>query len=269
MKEFLLVAPIHNFNSDEELIRLSDDTRIRRTQRSELQSLIEKTPTPMYHNALFSELKFTNYVIEENIKADSIYPKIEESERVGSVLVALRLLKASDVDVPFTFVLDRNEDFVVAWGGDFGIVEYSENPYSLRKEEIPSFVRLWKKHQNLTINSYLNFPLLEFMRAFETNIIEERIFHHILAFESIVFHEEDKSPEPAGKVIGMAIGMLLGNKQQERSKIKKAIEKAYQVRSALVHANLKKLRKQMPYTKQLSTKTEGYVRSALRKLLEE
>ncbi len=65
------------------------------------------------------------------------------------------------------------------------------------------------------------------------------------------------------------MGMLLGNSQKERDEIKNTLEKAYRVRNAVIHGNLNKLKKRMPYTKQLFTKTEDYLRSTLRKLVEE
>jgi len=270
VEEFLLVAPIQNFDSEAESIRLSDRTCIRHIERNELQRFIETAPIPVaYHPPLKYELFGIKYAIQENIEADSFHLNMLNSKKVDSVLVAFRLLKTSDVDVPCVFVLGRNEDFVLGWSGDLLKTERSENPQFLKRKEIPSFIRLWKKHQNLAIDSYLNFPLSEFMRAFETNIIEEKIFHHCVAFDSIVFHKEKRSIEPAGKVIGIAMGMLLGNSQKERDEIKNTLEKAYVVRNAVVHGNLNTLKKQMPYTKQLFTETEDYLRSTLRKLVEE
>jgi len=269
MTEFLLIVPLYNFDSDKKLIELSDRLCIRRIHRKEIQRLVYKIPAPDYHEAILSELSSLKYVIEEKVEADSVNAKTLESETISDAFYALTLLKKGYVDIPFSFLFDKKEDLIHSLGCNFGI-RYSESPYFLRKGELTDFLRLFKKLQILTIDSYLRFPLREFAHALEINILEEKIVHYVIALESLVFYREDNSIEPAGKVIGIAVGMLLGNNQNERERIKNALYEAHQIRNAMVHGNLKKLKK---FTDEkiehLRVEVEDYLRRVLRKFIDE
>lgn len=63
--------------------------------------------------------------------------------------------------------------------------------------------------------------------------------------------------------------MLLGNNEKERIEIKRSLEKAYKIRNALVHGNLKKINKYESELIKVSTKIENYLRNSLRLLIEE
>lgn len=81
--------------------------------------------------------------------------------------------------------------------------------------------------------------------------------------------EEDKTIEPAGKVIGIAIRLLLGNNEKERNEIKKSLIKAYEIRNAKIHGNLKKLEKYRQDVNKVSIDVEDYLRHAPRRFIEE
>jgi len=271
MTELMLIAPLHNFGSDKKLIELSDKSCIRRIRKNELRNMIHKTPLPEYQEAILSQLSLVKYTIEEKIIVDSNYPRMVESKTVGDVLDALRLLQAGDFNTSFLFLFDRKEDMVVSFSANFDGVEHSANPFFLKMEQIPDFIRLLKKLQVMPIDSYLRLPLFEFTYAFEKNIFEERIIHHITAFESLVFHQEDKSIEPVGKVLGIAIGWLLGKNQRDREKIRKNLVEAYELRNAVIHGNLKKLKKSFTdkQIERLSIEIEDYLRQVLKKFIQE
>jgi hypothetical protein len=150
---------------------------------------------------------------------------------------------------------------------------FDENPYFLKKEETVSFKRLWKAIQKIEDDkAYLTFPLEQFTKAFEKRAAgfdSEATVDYAIALESLVFHKEERSIEPAGKVIGIAVGMLLGSNEKERIEIKRSLERAYKIRNALVHGNLKKIHKYESELIKVSTRIENYLRNSLRLLVEE
>ena len=150
---------------------------------------------------------------------------------------------------------------------------FFENPYFLKKEEIKSFSQLWNRLQKINDEQpQLEFPLTQFTRAFEERASKEfsdAIVDYMIALESLVFYEESRSVEPAGKVIGIAIGMLLGNNQDERTEIKETLIKAYEIRNAKVHGNLEKLQKYGSNIEKLSIDVEDYLRRVLRRFVGE
>jgi hypothetical protein len=132
----------------------------------------------------------------------------------------LRLFKKADVEVPCLFLLEKEEDFVANVGFSLGETSYSDNPYCLEKKEIPDFVRLWNKLKGRDAKPNLHFSFHEFSQAFGTHIIEYRIYHYVVALESIVFCNIDRTFPHKGSLIGLSIGMLLGTSQKERDSIR-------------------------------------------------
>jgi len=270
-EEVLLIFPLNNFSSDVELLKLDDRTCLRRANSNEIQKLIGSASE--YRAVMRDALRSVNCVIETRIMYDELSPDLTaEWPYLRDIVLALRLLKAGDVHVSCSFWLQENKIIGVNLPSSFDLL-FSENPYFLKKEETASFEGLWKKVQKSKENKpYFEFPLTQFTKAFEeraSGMSSDAIVDYIVAFESIVFYEEGRSIEPAGKVIGRAIGMLLGKNEKERKRIKKTLTEAYEIRNAKVHGNLKKLKKYQKAVNEVSISVENNLRCALRKFLEE
>ena len=271
MSEVVLsIFPINNFDSNVELLRLDGKTRLRHPDNGEFQNVKEKFSE--HRGALEVAFLNVNYVVETKIRLDETGEAWEKLPHVDNILLALRLLKVGDVNISFAFLVDSKDRI-------FGIKVPSisdiffRNPYFLKKEEATSFVKLWKKLLKVKDEKpHLRFPLTQFNKAFEkraSGMDGDEIVDCMVALESLVFYGENKSIEPAGKVMGVAIGMLLGNNEKERNKIKKTLTKAYEVRNAKVHGNMDKLKKYQKDIGRLSVEVEDYLRLTLRRFVEE
>jgi len=264
------LVPLVNFDSDAEIVRFNDETILRRIDSAELQRL--KKAFPPYQSFLLRALHNVKYALELNaemIVEGKAIPVFDiNMPDVRETILSFRLLKTGDVTASCAFLLKQNQVAGLS-ESSLSFFPFSKNLYYLKKEEIPELKRIWEKVKNVKIEKpHLQFPLFRFNKTFESKAFENAIVEHIITFESLVFHEEEKSIEPAGKVVGIAIGMLIGNNEQERATIKKKLIKAYQVRNALVHGNLKKIKKYQNDFK-VSTEIEDYLRRALRKLVDE
>lgn len=263
------LVPLVNFDSDTEIVRFNDEMILRRIDGAELQRL--KKSFPPFQSFLLRALHNVKYVLEmkaEIIVEGKSIPIFDINiPNVRETILSFRLLKTGDVTASCAFLLKQNQVAGLSESSS-SFFPYSKNPYYLKKEEIPELKRIWEKVKNVKIEKpHLQFPLFRFNKTFEgkdTNAIVE----HIITFESLVFHEEKKSIEPAGNVIGIAIGMLIGKNEQERAIIKKKLIKACKIRNALVHGNLEKIKKYQNDFK-ISIEIEDYLRRALRKLVEE
>lgn len=257
-EEFPFIVPLLNFQSDAESMNLNETTWLRRITPDEFQKLVARLPLgEMYRHWLVWNIY---YVLESKMKN---FPNI-----LDSVILAFRLLKTGDVKAPIAFQLkEKGEHFL----GRPPYAPYvSENIYSLKKEETANVMALWNKLQDLSSKPYLDFPINQFTDAYEKSKPIDKIVDYISAFDSLVFHKESRSYEPAGKIIGIAMGMLFGKNQKERMKIKDTIQRAYDLRSEKLHGNMEKLKK---YTEQniekLAFEVEDYLRCTLRKFVEE
>ena len=269
-KEHISIVPLNNFDSNVQSLKLDDGICLRRISNDELKKLRETFSGS--RSMLMIALTNVNFVLEMNalvsIEGKSVILFDHTQPRVQNIILALRLLKPGDVTVSCGFLLDENREASGLAGPSFPIV--SQNRYLLEQEDTDRLVELWKKLQTIQKDKpQLHFPLYQFNKAFEEKFGADKIVDYMVVLESIVFYKEKKSIEPAGKVIGIAIGMLLGNNQNERNKIKKTFEKAYEIRNAKVHGNVEKLKKYQKDIERLSVQVEGYLRCALRRLVEE
>lgn len=260
-----LVYILINFDGDEILLRLNETMSIKRIDETWLEDLLSQLADkfsityPAFHQV--HDAKF----------ALEIRGGFENEKMKHDVVLALELLKCEDLDVSGAILLENGKPRAV----DLTPIKLTRSKgksYYLKKEETTLFMRLWRKIQLLDNGKpNLRFPLSQFSKALDQEHSEDRIVDCMTAFESIVFHNEPKSIEPAGKVIGTAIGMLLGNNQKDRDKIKEMFVKSYSVRNAKVHGNVKALKtlQRKHDIDEVSDFIEDYLRRVLTKFIEE
>jgi len=258
------IVPLYNFQSDEESVKLNDRMCLRHVRLNELNHFKENVPF-LEHAGTPSAMLLPHLKHVLEIQTESLLNALENA---NIAITALRLLKQGEVDFSYVFSLKNNEVFSIA--GPKSEIILSTNPYFLKKKEIDDFTSMWKKLQNVKAEkTHLTFPLVQFNKGFEEKLDEDKIVDFMTTFESLIFHKERRTIQPAGKVIGIAIGMLLGKNEKERMKIKKTLTKAYEIRNAKVHGNLKKLMKHQKAVHEVSISVENNLRHVLKKFVEE
>jgi len=124
--------------------------------------------------------------------------------------------------------------------------------------------------ENVTSKEHITLALDDFEESYKKELDEDKIVNYMTAFGFIIFSGREKTIEPAGEVMGIAVGMLLGSNEQERAEIRKTIDKAYKIRNARVHGNIKKIYERgLSNVRQVSLDTEECLRRTLRKFTEE
>ena len=258
-----VIVPLNHFDSDVESLELDKGICLRRILNDEPQKLREAFPGN--RDILRFALTNTKHVLEMSAYA----PINDRFAAVKRAILALKLLKPGDVTTSWEFSLDKNGG--VNSMSMPSLVVQSSNPYFLKKGETEDFIELWRKLRDIEKEKpYLSYPLYQFTKVFEEKSSEDKIVEYMTLSESLVFYGEE-TPEPAGKVIGIAIGMLIGRNQEERDRIKATFTSSYTARNLRVHGNTKKFesfRKKHDIGK-LSLSVEECIRRVLRKLIEE
>jgi len=261
-KGFMEIVPLINFDSDAGSVKFDEKLCLRRIEPSELSNLIDKLTRDV--TPYLSLLK-ADYVLENKIVPLS-------TKHWNDVILALKLLKLGDLQVLAAFHLNEENRISLSIHDDLHRSTLALNPYFLKKEETTELTKLWERVQGMTSKPYLSFPLRVFAEAYKKGAsYDDRIVDYMVAFESLIFHGMDKTIEPAGKVMGIAVSMLLGIDQENRTKIKMTLKNAYEVRNAKVHGNVAKLKKLKAKSnvRLLSMNVEDYLRHALRRFIEE
>jgi hypothetical protein len=274
MTEFLSIVPITNLSSDIDLVELNEETHMRRISKKELDYFLKKCDKgdpfqyTMSHVNYVTEIRF-----ETNEPSKIMNDMTIAQEYSDAVILALRLLKAGNLANVGIFTFSsaqplKKSALAIQWY--YPVRGFIGEHYYLRENESSAFTKLWQKLcTKSNIEEYLRFAIDSFTEAVMNFVWEDRLVELIVALESIAFYGEKKSIEPVGNVIGIAIGMLLGNNQKERTRIKKTLIDAYDVRNARVHGNLIKLKKHKECVEDLAMKVEDYARCTLRRFVEE
>lgn len=261
-EKYTSIVPLILFDSDAESVEFSEELRLRRTEPSELSKLIDRLSSDV---TPYLSLLNANYVLENKLVPPSM-------KYWNDVIIALKLLKLGDLQVLAAFDLHEGKRISLSVYDDLNRTTLALNPYFLRKEETTDLIGLWERVQEITSKPFLTFPLRVFTEAYHKGAsYDDRIVDYMVAFESLIFHGMDKSIEPAGEVMGIAVGMLLGIDQEDRTKIKMTLKNAYEVRNAKVHGNVARLKKLKAKSnvRLLSMDVEDYLRRALRRFVEE
>lgn len=265
MRKYSVIIPINNFDSDIEQFQFEGKFQIRKTAEKELGSIQNMFlyPVPLRVREALSGVK---YILEYKSQGDI---KVKWSY-ANEIITALRLLKAGDVCLSISLILEKGK--IISWGYSH-IKEVYERPYFLKKQEQSAFFKLWRKLseiQTSKVKEYLRFPLQVFNKSYYIDFIDDRFVQCMIGLESLVFHELEWGGEQKGKAMGLAISMLLGNNERERKEIKKNLKIAYTLRNFIVHGNVKEL-KRYDYKRKEEClfKTEDYLRSIFRKFVEE
>jgi hypothetical protein len=269
-EKLVSIIPLNHFESDIKKIRLNDKVHLRRMRKHDIVKIKDSFLT--VRAVLGEVLKSANYLLEIKLEDEYSSTWTHGSSFVRDVVLALRLLKVGDVSVSCAFLMRAKDKALLSCTMPSirsPIPLRPVNPYVLEKKEVADFKMLWKRVQKIAWKPYLYLPLSKFMEAYEKDTPDEKILDYTIALESLVFYKEDKPIHYTGNVIGIAIGMLLGENQNQRDQIKATLVEAYKVRNAKVHGNMEKLRSLLKNIERLGLESEEYLRSALRRFIEE
>jgi len=262
-EEKLWLVPLINLESNVEKARLDDRTAVARMSSDELKRLHDVPYNPVQKAGI---LKATHAI---NTKGK------DPLGSVKSLILSLRLLKKGDVKYSFAFTRSRGKGLEAIHTG-FGRLDFSTNKYYLDKKDLEELKTLWKSSSQLSKKPYLSFSTNRFMESYDKKDLTDKIVNFTAAFESIVFYNKDKSIEPAGEVMGIAVAMLLGKNQNHRDEIKERLIKVYEIRNAIVHGNVKRMKDYFKpdsenniMIEEIARKAEDMLRLTLRKLIEE
>lgn len=158
------------------------------------------------------------------------------SERLETVVVALRLFRAGAVDLTSISVMS------IGWNvhGGGGSTTRHRSPllrpnYTLPKAEIPLFVRFWAdfQRQRSKKRSRVELALRRFNLAYERLLPEDRLIDCVIALEALLLRAEEQQ-ELAFRM-ALRGSRLLGRDPDARSDLFSRFRSAYRVRSEIVH----------------------------------
>jgi len=190
------------------------------------------------------------------------------------VLSALRLFKEGSIYSLGT-VIRSNSIFDVGVSYNFGTISKSfmTNKYQLLETEKDKFIKFWKVYQgtNIPDNHFLSVAIRRFSQANERDSIEDKIIDLFISAEALFLSSGGSFQGELKYRLSHRAAMFLEDESDKQRKVFIFIQKAYDVRSAIVHGTTPKLPKKedgRPYSlDEFCKRMESYMRSALNKTI--
>ncbi len=239
-----VIAPLQNFDCDQDRIDLGQDLFIRKLTEQEQQSMLNSTNTwlPAFWSInvkfvlqcnLMSRKAF-NVAIPDWVKEFSPLTVLNTAEeKISIALTILRLFKSGAVGISYlrrkcslNIPFFRN---MTAWQTVHGI--YIGSTYNLTKEELPSFHLFWS---NICDKSLEGVAVRRFNYSYGRANPEDKLIDLMIAFEAL-FLKGENGGNAQGAIIAVACSALIGKNEKNRKEIREKIKKAYHTRNEIVH----------------------------------
>jgi len=260
------IIPLHNFSSEDDEIRFSDELRIRRITDREKEGFLK--------GASFSgwpqhEMIHGNYVIELRHQMKKLFqgdtptggdPTIAKA--IDNILIALRLFKQGNVG--YNLIESKHDLDIRAFIGGtrsgFLFQRFIGNEYVLKRQDVKPLVEFYKSipFDLVTKEKGIDLAIRRLGYAYERLKHEDKVIDLMIAYEA-AFFRQGESGEQRHK-LAVRVARLLKHNFDERKDMFREIKKFYDKRSDLVHAS-------ESTTPADLDKMEEYLRSSLKVFL--
>jgi hypothetical protein len=232
-------APLHNFKSELEVIKLDKNLKIRKIHDKEQKQLWLKNFSiiPKFEIPLIKFVLDAQYQVKEHRRDEMSYIK----ELFDRVISAMRLFKKG------TFGYNRITTKIY-WACPISKASMSSGinyyepfhgaQYELSKDEAEDLVKFWEMFKEVDFKKYgfIDLAIRRFNLAHVRKELEDKLIDLMIAFEALyLLRTEDE----LGFKLATRAAFILGKDKgkSEKEKIYNFLKKAYRIRSGIVHGN--------------------------------
>jgi Apea-like HEPN len=259
---------LRNLSSEIDSIQIDRYLILRQATYAEKVSVVKASRS--FPGYLLTEIPMMFLEIHRLIDKTSP-PDEEEAIKIAqSVVLALRLLKPSPVGISTHQWSVPDQPF--RQGAFYSIpplhpLAFSGEPYVLTQEDIAILPKLYKKAKRTYQNSELTTAITRFEDSYTRMKLEEKLIDYWVVLEALFFSIIPKEYVGSmGETVAANIAYYIGNTESERRSIYAFIYSSHKARGYFVHGQ----RGTRPENLDLTIKkTEQYLRTALRKRIEE
>lgn len=269
------IAPLENFSADFDEIKITDNLKIIKVSKDELQEIWARGEFSPFVNR--HKIWHTEYVIEMTWDAQKVIGSGNQKpvgsmvkDEIGHVLTTLRIFKAGITGFNFIETKPIKPSILIAGiesVGGLATQPYLGEKYTLQSGERRSLVelfRLLKDAKTHTIPNYLLVAINRFEYAYARLLPEDKLLDFMIAFEAI-FLKGDEQQELSYR-LSLRAAYLLAKNVGERKGIFDFMRQAYRARSEIVHGERATGEGK---NKDFVDKVEFYLRLSIIKVLKE
>mgnify|MGYP001570930774 CR=1 FL=1 len=238
------IAPLENFSADFDEVKITDNLKIVKVSKDELQEIWARGEFSPFVNR--HKIWHTEYVIEMTWEALKVIGSDNQKpvgsmvkDEIGDVLTTLRILKTGITGFNFIETKPIKPSILIAGiesVGGLATQPYLGGKYTLQSGEGRSLVelfRLLRDAKTYTIPNYLFVAIKRFEYAYARLLPEDKLLDFMVAFEAI-FLKGDEQQELSYK-LSLRAAYLLAENARERKDIFDFMHLAYKARSKIVH----------------------------------
>lgn len=238
-------APISNFSMDVDELPLGDNLRIVKITKEDKERLMSTSNAfnSTYSVLAFKECAFEFLVDQEKIIGESTTPLASQQlpsevarATFDKVCAALRLYKEGLIGINQIWAINEDWDF---FGNSFyfthkGPTEFYGSKMTLSAQEIPEFLELFKKYEDISSKNRKKVINAVNRLSFGTERMrpEDQITDYFIGLEGLFL--SDNNPELKYR-LALSVAHWLGQDLEDRKKIYQIISKGYDQRSSIVH----------------------------------
>jgi len=238
----------------------------------------------------FGPENFIHYIHKFAIKLTYSLPKIIGDKEVKrsieshnpyitgrleqSVLNALRLYKEGQV-YPIATITKSKSVFSSGTSYNHGtpVRSFMRNKFQLIENEKDNFLEFWKVYDGLNIpeKHYLSVAIRRFSQANERTNIEDKIIDYLISAEALFLSSGGSFQGELKYRLSHRAAMFIENETEKQRKMFKFMQRAYDVRSAIVHGAAPKLPKKEDGSQftleEFCQEIEGHLRFSINKTI--
>lgn len=269
------IAPLENFSADFDEIKITDNLKIIKVSKDELQEIWARGEFSPFVNR--HKIWHIEYAIEMTWDAKKVIGSGNQKpvgsmvkDDIDDVLIALRIFKAGLTGFNFIETKPIKPSILIAGiesVGGLATQPYLGEKYTLQSGEKRSLVQLFRLLKDAkihTIPNYLLVAIKRFEYAYARLLPEDKLLDFMIAFEAI-FLKDDEQQELSYR-LSLRTAYLLAEAVEERKGIFDFMRRAYKARSEIVHGERATGEGK---NKDFVDKVEFYLRLSITKVLKE
>jgi hypothetical protein len=268
------VFPLKNFKSDIDEISLTNNIKIKKITEKDFDEMFKETKKS---SCLFSdEVLHVDYQLEmvESIVNGAAINDSNFGIICYTIISALRLFKTGiigNIKLLRHCSKYKYESWEPIWqpvGGSISMVQsIYAHPYNLISQDVGNFTELWEKYNNYDFNENrpVDIAIRRFNYAYEKEQLEDKLIDYMIALEAL-FLKEDENTELKYRLT-LRTALFIGSQKEEINQIREVINKAYDIRSKIVHGSGIIKPKELMGIQELTPTIEEYIRLSLKKFL--
>ena len=232
------IAPLHNFESEMEVILLDENFKIRKICEDEQKKLYRED----YSMIPKLDVIFINFMLECRYEVEAHRPDEMQyiKESFDKVISAMRLFKKGTFGYNRITIKQYSACPVSKASMSSGknyYEPYRGTQYNLSKDEVEGLVKFWEAYKDVNFekNRFIELAVRRFNLSHIRKDLEDKLIDMMIAFEALYLTD---NAELSYKLATRAAFILgIDKKKSEQKEIYLFLKKAYAIRSQIVHGS--------------------------------